>query len=168
MTRIVQTLALALVSAAAAAASAEPQPASPAQSWRIYGGDYETLSALDTLSVRRDGRMAYANELTFSRKGPLSVGERKFDYVVVEVAHDCDAHTYWGVRAHFFDRHGKALWSHEVGNPPKSSRNSSPTSHYWPYLCGESVGKADPRGLPSVEAFLAGWAKWMREGEAAP
>lgn len=146
-------------SAAPASVAASPAPA--AESWRFYGGDYITWSALDTLSVRREGDVAHTRQAVWGQRGPLEVAGRAFDYVITEVDYDCAAGTNWGVRAHYYDRGGSLLWSAEINSRPRSTANSSPFSHFRAFICGEGAPAADPAGAPSLRALFERNRSWL-------
>lgn len=147
-------------------ATSASQP--PAQSWRPYYGDYSTRSALDTLSVRREGEIATAQEIVVGINGPLHGSQGEFDYVIVDVAYDCAAVTSRSIHARFFRREGSMIWEEELGTAPRSLANSSPFNHFRAWLCGEQVGQPDPGGLPDVATFLNEAVRWMRAAPEVP
>jgi len=143
-----------------AQAATGPAPAA-AESWRFYGGDYTTWSALDTLSVRREGNLTHSRQAIWGQRGPLDVEGRAFDYVIVETVHDCAALTSWSVRAHYHARDGALLWSTDINSRPRSTASSSPFSHYRDYLCADAVPVADPQGYPSLRAMFERMRSWL-------
>ena len=153
---------------AAQAATASPATPAPAESWRFYGGDYTTWSALDTLSVRREGPLTVSRQVIWGQRGPLDVAGRAFDYVIVETAHDCAALTSWSIRAHYHARTGPLLWSQDIDSRPRSTVSSSPFTHFRDYLCAEAVPVADPQGYPTLRALFAGMGSWLLSEAAAP
>ncbi|HYG28790.1 MAG TPA: hypothetical protein VD887_01095 [Allosphingosinicella sp.] len=152
---------LPILSLLLAQAATAPTPAAPAESWRFYGGDYTTWSALDTLSVRREGDRTHSRQAIWGQRGPLDVDGRDFDYVVVETVHDCAAQTSWSVRAHYHSRDGALLWSTDINSRPRSTASSSPFTHYRDYLCADAVPVADPRGYPSLRAMFERNRSWL-------
>jgi hypothetical protein len=169
MTLLPILAALLVVQAATAAppaAAPAPVPA-PAESWRFYGGDYTTWSALDTLSVRREGPVTHSRQVIWGQRGPLDVEGRHFDYVIVETAHDCSAMTSWSVRAHYHARTGVLLWSGDINSRPRSTANSSPFTHFRDYLCADAVPVADPQGYRSLGAMFEGMRSWLVSEAAA-
>lgn len=155
-------LGLTIIAFATLHVAAPPASSPPTrESWRFYGGDYTTWSALDTLSVRRNGNVSHTRQVVWGQRGPLDAGGRAFDYVIVEVAYDCAAQTSSTVQAHFYARSGILLWSNAVGSQPRSTENSSPFFHFRDYICGERAPMADPGGDPSLATMFERQRSWL-------
>lgn len=148
---------------------AAPQQA-PAESWRVYAGDYTMWSAMDALSVRREGPLAMFREVTAGLKGPLDGGGgRMFAYVVLDTVYDCAARTSRSTHGKFHDRAGKLLWEQDFDIPARSGANNSQFLHFEKAACRDGAPAPDPQGVPSIAAFLAwGAFDWMRAPEGAP
>lgn len=148
---------------------AAPQQAPP-ESWRIYAGGYTMWSAMDTLSVRREGPLARFREVTAGLKGPLDGGNgRMFAYIVLDTVYDCVARTSRSTHGRFYDRTGKLLWEQDFDFPARPGADNSQFFHFEKAACREGAPAPDPQGVASIDAFLAwGAFDWMRAPEAAP
>jgi len=136
----------------------------PAESWRVYAGDYTMWSAMDTLSVRRDGPLSRFRSVTAGLKGTLDGGNgRRFAYIVADTEYDCAAGTSRMTHGAFYDARGVLLWEQDIDVPARASAGNSNYVFFALAACREGARQPDPQGKASVGDFLAmGAFDWMR------
>lgn len=139
--------------------------ADPAGLWVVYGGDYESQSAMDAASLRREGSVVRFRKAYVGLHGPTLGRQGGFDYAVVESAYDCVRKTQWSERASFYDRSHKLLWSEASPADPRPTVNSSEPSYFMPIACD---GEKPQNPNPSLHAYFAKFRWWADPNARAP